>query len=63
MDLSKMPRMSPDDLARASLAGLQLGEVVCVPALEDAAATQRIDEANRTLLAAARSTTTAARYR
>ena len=35
MDLSKMPRMTPDDLARASLAGLRLGEVVCVPALEE----------------------------
>ena len=63
MDLSKMPRMSPDDLARASLAGLRLGEVVCVPALEDAAAAQRIDEANRKLLEVARSTTIAARYR
>ena len=63
MDMSKMPRMSPDDLARASLAGLRLGEVVCVPALEDAAAAQRIDEANRTLLEVARSTTIAARYR
>jgi len=63
MDLSKMPRMSPDDLARASLAGLRLGEVVCVPALEDAAAAQRIDEANRSLLEVARSTTIAARYR
>ena len=36
IDTSKMPpRMSPDDVARASLAGLTLGEAVCVPALED----------------------------
>jgi short-subunit dehydrogenase len=63
MDLSKMPRMSPDDLASASLAGLRLGEVVCVPALEDATALQRIDEANRTALEVSRSTSTAARYR
>lgn len=62
MDLSKMPRMSPDDLARASLAGLRLGEVVCVPALEDATAPQRIDEANRAVLQVSRSTTIAARY-
>ena len=55
--------MSPDDLARASLAGLRLGEVVCVPALEDAAAVQRIDAANRAVLEVSRSTTTAARYR
>ena len=62
MDLSKMPRMSADDLARASLAGLRLGEVVCVPGLEDAMAPQRIDEANRAVLEVTRSTTIAARY-
>jgi uncharacterized protein len=63
MDLSQMPRMSPDDLARASLAGLRLGEVVCVPPLEDATALRRIDEANRAVLEVSRSTTIAARYR
>ena len=63
MDLSQMPRMSPDDLARASLAGLRLGEIVCVPALEDAAAVQRVDEANLAALEVSRSTTVAARYR
>ena len=55
--------MSPDDLARASLAGLRLGEVVCVPPLEDATAFQRVDEASRAVLAVSRSTTVAARYR
>ena len=37
-DLSRVPPeafMSPDDLVHASLAGLHLGEVICVPALED----------------------------
>jgi short-subunit dehydrogenase len=63
IDLSQMPRMSPDDLARASLAGLRLGEVVCVPPLEDATALQRIDEANRAVLEVSRSTTIATRYR
>jgi len=63
MDLSKMPRMSPDDLARAALAGLRLGEIVCVPALEDPAALQRIDEANRAVVEVARSTAIAPRYR
>ena len=63
MDLSQMPRMSADDLARASLAGLRLGEVVCIPALEDATASQRIDEANRAVLQVSRSTAIAARYR
>jgi len=32
------PLMSAEDCARAIVAGLALGEVVCVPALEDAAA-------------------------
>ena len=63
MDLSQMPRMSPEELARASLAGLRLGEVVCVPALEDPAALQRIDEANQAALAVSRSTSVAPRYR
>jgi hypothetical protein len=58
-----MPRMSPDDLARASLAGLRLGEVVCVPALEDPSAVQRVDDASRAVLAVSRSTSIAARYR
>jgi short-subunit dehydrogenase len=64
IDTSRMPpRMSPDDLARASLAGLALGEVVCVPALEDPAALARVDEAQRAVLAANRTTIPAARYR
>jgi len=63
MDLSQMPRMSPEELARASLAGLRLGEVVCVPALDDPAALQRIDEANQAALAVSRSTSVAPRYR
>ena len=63
MDMSQLPRMSPEDLARASLAGLRLGEVVCVPALEDTAAVQRVDEASRAVLAVSRSTSIATRYR
>jgi short-subunit dehydrogenase len=63
-DTSKMPpRMSPDDLARAALAGLRLGEVVCVPALEDVAVLQKIDESNRAALSVSRTPSLAARYR
>jgi len=47
-----VPGVLPDGLA-----------IVGVPAREDAAAVQRIDEANRAVLAVSRSTTTAARYR
>jgi short-subunit dehydrogenase len=31
LDLSAVPRMSPDDVVTASLRGLELGEVVCAP--------------------------------
>lgn len=34
LDLSAMPRMSPDDVVTASLRGLALGEVVCAPGVE-----------------------------
>lgn len=63
-DTSKMPpRMDPNDVARASLAALARGEVVCVPALEDVSALQRIDEAQRAVMAVATTPTLAARYR
>jgi uncharacterized protein len=64
MDLSKLPRMSADDAARASLAGLRLGEVVCVPGMEDASPLQKIAEAERAALTNNRlSTAPASRYR
>jgi uncharacterized protein len=34
LDLSKVPRMSADDVVTASLRGLALGEVVCAPGVE-----------------------------
>lgn len=34
MDLSALPRMSPQDVVTASLRGLELGEVVCAPGVE-----------------------------
>lgn len=34
MDLSAIPRMSAPDVVRASLRGLELGEVVCAPGVE-----------------------------
>ena len=63
MDLSKVPRMTADDAARASLAGLRLGEVVTVPTLEDASALAKLAEAERAVLSTSRSTTAAPRYR
>jgi short-subunit dehydrogenase len=35
LDLSAVPRMSADDVVTASLRGLELGEVVCAPGVED----------------------------
>jgi short-subunit dehydrogenase len=34
MDLSSVPRMSPEDVVTASMRGLELGEVVCAPGVE-----------------------------
>jgi short-subunit dehydrogenase len=34
LDLSKVPRMSADDVVTASLRGLEIGEVVCAPGVE-----------------------------
>ena len=36
IDLSALPRMTPQDVVSASLKGLDLGEVVCAPGVEDA---------------------------
>ncbi len=64
IDTSQMPpRMLPDDVARAALAGLARGEIVCVPGLEDASPLTQMEEAQRAALAAARSVQIATRYR
>ncbi len=36
MDLSQIPRMSADDVVTASLRGIERGEVVVAPGVEDA---------------------------
>jgi short-subunit dehydrogenase len=35
LDLSAVPRMSAEDVVTASLRGLELGEVVCAPGVEE----------------------------
>jgi len=35
MDLSAVPRMSAEDVVTAALAGIELGEVVSAPGVED----------------------------
>lgn len=64
MDLSHLPRMSPEDVARAAMAGLAAGETLCVPGLEDLGRLEELVAAERALLAAAaRQTEIASRYR
>jgi len=64
MDTSKMPpRMTPEDVVQASLAGLARGEVVCVPALEDESLLERLGETQRAILPASRVPALATRYR
>ncbi|CNG12937.1 dehydrogenase [Mycobacterium tuberculosis] len=46
MDLSAVPRMSADDVVTAALRGLELGEVVCAPGVEDAALLDAVFEAD-----------------
>ncbi|VVJ18195.1 3-oxoacyl-[acyl-carrier protein] reductase (EC [Amycolatopsis camponoti] len=62
MDLSAIPRMSAADVVSASLRGLELGEVVCAPGVED---TGLLDAVFRAELAAfgGQSPELAARYR
>ena len=59
------PLMSSEDVAQAIVAGLELGEVVCVPALDDAAATfEQFRELQQATLAGGNRTgQLAARYR
>jgi uncharacterized protein len=64
IDTTKMPpRMSADDVARASLAALAKGDVVCVPALDDMEALQRIADAQRAVMAVATTPALSSRYR
>jgi short-subunit dehydrogenase len=62
IDLSAVPRMDPDLVARASLADLERGVVVSVPGLDDVTALERLDAAAAELTAAARATELPERY-
>ncbi len=53
MDPARLPAemvMSPEDIVKASLAGLQLGEVICIPALEDPGLLDSLKASERGLL-------------
>jgi short-subunit dehydrogenase len=46
LDLSALPRMSADDVVTASLRGLELGEVVCAPGVEETGLLQAVSQAD-----------------
>lgn len=47
MDMSDRPRLEPEQVVQASMVGLERGEIVCIPTLDDVDALQRHDEAER----------------
>ena len=58
-----VPVLEPADVVAASLAGLSLGEVICVPQLPDLSRLEGIATAQRALWDQARVATVAERYR
>jgi uncharacterized protein len=62
LDLSAVPRMTAQDVVTASLRGLELGEVVCAPGVEDAGLLHAVFDADLTAFGA-QSPQLARRYR
>ncbi|MFZ0664910.1 MAG: SDR family NAD(P)-dependent oxidoreductase [Acidimicrobiales bacterium] len=62
LDLSSVPRMSAEDVVTASLRGLELGEVVCAPGVEDASVLDAVFQADLSAFGA-QSPELASRYR
>ncbi len=62
LDLSTVPRMSATDVVTASLRGLELGEVVCAPGIEDTTLLDTVFTAELSAFTA-QSPTLATRYR
>ena len=65
-DSSRFPAaivMKPEDLVEASLAGLKLGEVICIPTMDDPELLIQMQESQKRLFEQTRSSTTAKRYR
>jgi uncharacterized protein len=56
------PVMRPDEVVSASLAGLRLGEVICIPGLNDPSMIDTIGQAQQALLLTAVSSPLASRY-
>ena len=58
-----LPVMSASDVANAALAGLALGEVVCVPGLEDLGLLQKLRDLQQAILSGGNQVQVAERYR
>ncbi len=54
--------MTPEEVVEASLAGLRLGEVICVPALDDPNRLLTLEESQRHVFEHSRSGALAKRY-
>lgn len=62
MDLSKIPRMTADDVVTASLTAFAQGEVTCIPGLEDVSLLEHLTEMQRGVLRSANTPALARRY-
>jgi short-subunit dehydrogenase len=62
MDLSGRPRLEPEEVVRASMIGLEQGEVVCIPTLEETDRLQHHDKTEGEVFAAGMRPTLAQRY-
>jgi short-subunit dehydrogenase len=65
VDVANFPAgivMAPEDVVQASLAGLALGEVVCIPALPDPAVLAHVGESQRQVFGQTRTGRLADRY-
>jgi short-subunit dehydrogenase len=62
MDVSGRPRLEPEEVVKSSLIGLELGEVVCIPTLDETDRLQRRDNAEGEVLTASMRPTLAQRY-
>ena len=57
------PQMSAEDVVTACLRGLEAGEAICLPGIEDPEVVETLDAAERAMIANTRVTTLASRYR
>jgi len=65
MDVERLPAVAlttPEAVVEASLAGLRLGEVICVPTLDDPALLRQVDASQRQVLEHSMSGSIAERY-